>query len=747
MREPESGKIIDDRYEIRDLIGSGGMARVFEAFDRLRQELIALKTIAPEWLDDEDMYNRFVDEAILTSRLSHPNIVNVRDIAHGEWGVFITMERLKGRTLRKEMDDRLQIGKSFTLPEVRSIISQLCDALSYAHLFTVHRDLKPENIWLEEGGRLKLMDFGLASVRGGQSRAVSARTRTGVSFGTPYYIAPEQLSSLSGVTSAADQYSVAAVAHELLTGELPAGMPQPIESRRSDLSRRSGRSIRRALARDPKRRFPSIETFKTAFCDHRKLLSILSDSPRMFAAMVVAVFLSGVLFVSVVEQVNALRSQKILDQVYWRKAALESWLALSNHWEQLTIRAADLNERVESSDSSLVESDTIGTLHSRLVQAQQIIDAGRLAEASEILDTVNSQVEQPVERTFLQASNRLHSARVAWEHVLNPNTPLLMPDLKHIADPESLTKQALDSARSGELLAATAYFNEATEILTQWTDELETLNQRTEFFLDQLPQRPLLHTNSIGMVFARIPKTDKPRQHLWVSIWETRVIDFARFATDGLNWLSRFETDDRWRAASKSGGLTMPVTQISQSGAFNFVRWLGMYDSSNNPIRIDVGPNRVTPALLSDYHYQTVLDRIAEFDPDGDQVEDQYPIGLYAFSQEWPPFRNRPRFTGDNTLRAEHFIRPVALTMPNVLGLFDCDGNVWERFGRSRYHLGSRHWLDTAESSIVLAGGGGFGTVSLSDNSSASWPVTLNEKKIGRIEAIGFRLMLYLSSG
>src|SRR5262249_26760021 len=152
----------------------------------------------------------------------HPHIVRVHDLHQDAEHTFLTMELLRGRSLREEIQRRSQAAQRFTVEEVRRIAGQLCDALQHAHAKTVHRDVKPENVWLGEDGSVKLMDFGIA-----RRRRPSQFTSTGLALGTAYYMAPEQLKGNKDVDHRADQFAAGVTLYELLTGDVPQGVIRP----------------------------------------------------------------------------------------------------------------------------------------------------------------------------------------------------------------------------------------------------------------------------------------------------------------------------------------------------------------------------------------------------------------------------------------------------------------------------------------------------------------------------------------
>lgn len=253
------GDVLAGRYEVRAEVGRGGMGVVYAAFDRVRQEEVAVKVLLPHLLRSPDARARFGNEIAVATRLSHPRIVRVFDVHEAGGQTFLTMELLTGSSLRAEIDRRRGQDRRFSPDEVRHVADQLCDALHYAHATTVHRDVKPENVWLEDDGAVKLMDFGIARLLTPQQL-----TTTGVALGTAYYMAPEQLRPAADVDARADQYAVAAVLYELLTGEVPAGAIRPPHERRRGVPAGLSAAVMRGLSSRPDERFPDVAAFKVA---------------------------------------------------------------------------------------------------------------------------------------------------------------------------------------------------------------------------------------------------------------------------------------------------------------------------------------------------------------------------------------------------------------------------------------------------------------------------------------------------
>ncbi len=267
----QTGQTLAERYKIEEQIGAGGMGAVYRAFDNNTGKEIALKVLLPELFKHQSAKQRFLDEARLSQQLSHPNIVNVYDVQQQGEYYFLTMELLEGQDLRQVMENRKLARQPFAIDEVQEIIAAISEGLAYAHKYTVHRDIKPENIWLTEEGDYKLMDFGIAQVQ-----STSQRTQTGAAMGTAYYMAPEQLKGAKNIDGRADQYALAVLAYELLSGEVPAGMIEPIKQHRKDTPKATANAIHKALSPRPENRFDKTESFNTAIAGKSKGSSLPS---------------------------------------------------------------------------------------------------------------------------------------------------------------------------------------------------------------------------------------------------------------------------------------------------------------------------------------------------------------------------------------------------------------------------------------------------------------------------------------
>ena len=251
------GQNLTDRYEIKEQIGAGGMGAVYKAFDRNRDKDIAIKVLLPSMLAWPKVQYRLLLEGRLTSELSHPNIVTVFDVQRSGPHTFLTMELLKGQSLRSYLNTLKSQGRNMGVDEALRITEQVCQGLAYAHeKNVVHRDIKPGNVWLTEDGKIKVMDFGIARLL-----SSSQMTQTVMAMGTPNYMAPEQLQGGSDVDGRADQYAVAVMLFEMLAGHIPTGRSESLSQLRRDVPLAVSRTVDKALSPDRAQRYEDMSSF------------------------------------------------------------------------------------------------------------------------------------------------------------------------------------------------------------------------------------------------------------------------------------------------------------------------------------------------------------------------------------------------------------------------------------------------------------------------------------------------------
>ena len=213
------GKMLDNRYEILEKIGSGGMATVFKAKDKVLNRFVAIKVLRDEFTTDSEFIKRFKSEAQAAASLNHANIVSIYDVKNEDTLYYIVMELIQGKTLKEIINEEGALPCKWSI----DIAMQICSALEMAHKHDIiHRDIKPHNIIITEDGVAKVTDFGIA-------KAVSNSTITafGTTIGSVHYFSPEH--ARGGFTDAkSDIYSLGVVLYEMLTGKVPFDADTPV---------------------------------------------------------------------------------------------------------------------------------------------------------------------------------------------------------------------------------------------------------------------------------------------------------------------------------------------------------------------------------------------------------------------------------------------------------------------------------------------------------------------------------------
>ena len=207
---PIAGDMINDRYRLRELVGEGGVCRVFKAFDQLLKMTVAIKVLRPDCVDDPDFVQTLLDEARMAMQLSHSQIVRLHTLQGGSSFYYLVMEYVEGRTLR----ECLSTYESLPLSTVTQLLRACHPPLRHAHKRGIlHNDIKPDNLLLTHSGTIKFLDFGLACLANQSSREHAL-------LGTPAYMSPERLRQ-EVLDLRSDIYSLGLTLYELLTGRLP----------------------------------------------------------------------------------------------------------------------------------------------------------------------------------------------------------------------------------------------------------------------------------------------------------------------------------------------------------------------------------------------------------------------------------------------------------------------------------------------------------------------------------------------
>ena len=250
-------------YRIVEKIGAGGMGEVYLAEDTKLNRRIALKFMPSHLASDKDLRIRFTREAQAAAKLDHPNIIPVHEVGEYEGRPYIAMAHIEGRSLR----DLIKHGK-LSISEAVALTMQICDGLQKAHeAGIVHRDIKPGNIIIDNAGRARILDFGLATVTGDDKL-----TKTGSTLGTVGYMAPEQISGMN-VDKRADIFSLGVILYEMITGRRPFtgdndaavikaitdSVPEPLARFKSGVTDELQRIVTKTLAKDPSVRYQSAD--------------------------------------------------------------------------------------------------------------------------------------------------------------------------------------------------------------------------------------------------------------------------------------------------------------------------------------------------------------------------------------------------------------------------------------------------------------------------------------------------------
>src|SRR3954468_23624958 len=262
------------RYEIKSLIGRGGMGDLYLANDPNTNRLVSIKVLNGT-LDSSELRERFAREARALAALNHPNIVNIYDSGDYDGSPFIVMEYVRGKTL----DELIKHRSPMSVPQKLKLIAELCAGLGHAHeAGIIHRDIKPANLMVDQQGHLKILDFGIARV------AESSKTRVGLPLtqvdmmiGTPGYMSPEQIEG-GEVDHRSDIFAAGAVAYELLSYDeafagantkaierrVLQGQPAPLATLVPGLDSEVDEIVMRAMKREPDKRYQDAATFERA---------------------------------------------------------------------------------------------------------------------------------------------------------------------------------------------------------------------------------------------------------------------------------------------------------------------------------------------------------------------------------------------------------------------------------------------------------------------------------------------------
>jgi tRNA A-37 threonylcarbamoyl transferase component Bud32/HAMP domain-containing protein len=334
------------RYQIREIIGEGAMARVFRAYDPDINRTLAIKLLKSQLRMDSEYHSRFLREAKGAGVLSHPNIVTVFDVGEDRDHPYIAMELVEGQTLAELLAEK----RVFATRDVVEIGIQLCRALDYAHKKgIVHRDVKPGNIMLvRDSTTIKVADFGICRIDGGDANDATQQTQVGNVLGTPHYMSPEQVLG-EKVDSRSDLFSAGVVLYQLLTGHVPfqgdtlisvaykitKAEPPSLDKLHPELPLHLRRIIERALRKQPDKRFQTGEEFAQALIGVARELNEVQSTGRRGVSLGVrwALMMAALVAITMTLTATVLYTQQyaaMLDQAKDYGGSLAKFMATQN---------------------------------------------------------------------------------------------------------------------------------------------------------------------------------------------------------------------------------------------------------------------------------------------------------------------------------------------------------------------------------------------------------------------------------
>ena len=274
------GRVISGRYVVQAVVGTGGMAVVYRAFDQKKNRIVAIKVLRPEYESDEEFVRRFSREAEAASKVSHENIVNMLDVGIDGDLRYIVMEYVDGQTLKDMIRQRGTIHPDTAIRMTIRILA----AVDHAHRNgIVHRDIKPQNILVDNQGRVKVADFGIARLKASQTTHIEEGASSGSALGSVHYFSPEQARG-EIADEKSDLYSVGVVMYEMLTGQVPfdgetsvsvalkhlSEAPRSMRDHQEGISKALDEVVMRALCKDATKRY---QTAAEMAADLRKAIS------------------------------------------------------------------------------------------------------------------------------------------------------------------------------------------------------------------------------------------------------------------------------------------------------------------------------------------------------------------------------------------------------------------------------------------------------------------------------------------
>ena len=473
------GKTIS-HYKILEKLGEGGMGVVYKAQDTKLDRVVALKFLPEHLLCDEEAKRRFVHEAKAASALNHPNITTVHEIDEVEGECFIAMEYIDGKSIKDLVEE-----KGLSIQEILRIAIQTAEGLSKAHQKDiVHRDIKSDNIMLTHDGLVKIMDFGLAKLKG-----VTKLTKTGSTLGTLHYMSPEQAQG-EEVDHRSDIFSFGVILYEMITGQLPFKgehepaiiysimneTPEPLARYKANVPEGLQRIVDKAMAKDRGERYQHADELLADLRRERKSLEYVKvakipgeiRAPKKtllpFVVPASIVFVLVLLFL-------ILKPFQIEIGPERRAIAEENSLAIM-YFENMVDR--EDSDKIADMITALLITDLSESQYMRVVSRQRLYD---------ILELLGKQDLKVIDKTV--ASKVAQKAGVKW--ILTGSILQTEPNIVLTSD--------ISEATTGEILATQRITGEAGEDLFTVVDKL-TAEVREDLSLPEGALSFLGHTRS-----------------------------------------------------------------------------------------------------------------------------------------------------------------------------------------------------------------------------------------------------------
>jgi len=459
------GKTIS-HYKISEKLGEGGMGVVYKAQDTKLDRIVALKFLPEHLLCDKEAKKRFVHEAKAASALNHPNITTVYEIDEVEGECFISMEYIDGKSIKKLIEE-----KGFSIEGILKIAIQIAEGLSRAHQKDiVHRDIKSDNIMLTPDGLVKIMDFGLAKLKG-----VTKLTKTGSTLGTLQYMSPEQASG-EEVDSRSDIFSFGVILYEMITGQLPFKgeheaaviysivneTPEPLARYKANVPEGLQRMVDKALKKDRNTRYQSAGEVLADFRELQKETEVgVVGKPKK---KLLPFFVPPAIAFVIVLLFLLLKPFKVEVVPDKRAIAKENSLAIM-YFENMVDR--EDKERLGEIVTNLLITDLSESEYMRVVSSQRLYD---------ILKLLGREGEKKIDRKV--ATQVATKAGAKW---------MLLGNILQVEPEIILTSQLVDVG-SGKVAASQRITGEAGEKIFSMVDKL-TVEVKKDLSLPATAQR------------------------------------------------------------------------------------------------------------------------------------------------------------------------------------------------------------------------------------------------------------------